>query len=78
MSERILAGMGSASTVNISAVDSSGLACAVTLSCGYGSGVIAGASGMWTNNSLGEIELTGGRFHGEPPGCGSCRTWPPP
>ncbi len=68
MSLRMLAGLGSASTVNISAVDSSGLACAVTLSCGYGSGVIAGGSGMWMNNSLGEIELTGGRFHGQPPG----------
>ena len=68
MAGRVLAGMGSPSTVNISAVDSSGLACAATLSCGYGSGVIAGRSGMWMNNSLGEIELTGGRFHGEPPG----------
>ena len=68
LSERMVAAMGSPSTVNISAVDSSGLACAVTLSCGYGSGVIAGGSGMWMNNSLGEIELTGDRFHGEPPG----------
>jgi gamma-glutamyltranspeptidase/glutathione hydrolase len=68
MTEQMLAGLGSPSTVNISAVDSSGLACAVTLSCGYGSGVIAGESGMWMNNSLGEIELTGGRFHGQPPG----------
>ena len=61
-------GAGSPSTVNISAVDSSGLACAVTLSGGYGSGVIAGGSGMWMNNSLGEIELTGGKFHGQSPG----------
>lgn len=68
LSARLLSGLGSPSTVNISAVDSSGLACAVTLSCGYGSGVIAGGSGMWMNNSLGEIELTGGRFHGQPPG----------
>ncbi|MCQ3802821.1 MAG: gamma-glutamyltransferase [bacterium] len=68
MSARMLAGLGSPSTVNISAVDASGLACAVTLSCGYGSGVIAGGSGMWMNNSLGEIELTGGRFHGQTPG----------
>lgn len=68
MSAQMLAGLGSPSTVNISAVDSSGLACAVTLSCGYGSGVIAGRSGMWMNNSLGEIELTGDRFHGQQPG----------
>ena len=68
MSKLMLAGLGSASTVNISAVDSSGLACAVTLSGGYGSGVIAGGSGMWMNNSLGEIELTGGKFHGQSPG----------
>lgn len=68
MSAGLPVGLGSPSTVNISAVDSSGLACAVTLSCGYGSGVIAGKSGMWMNNSLGEIELTGGRFHGEAPG----------
>ena len=68
MSEMMLAGLGSPSTVNISAVDSSGLACAVTLSAGYGSGVIAGRSGMWMNNSLGEIELAGGEYHGQPPG----------
>ena len=68
MSRLMLAGLGSPSTVNISAVDSSGLACAVTLSGGYGSGVIAGGSGMWMNNSLGEIELTGGTFHGQSPG----------
>lgn len=68
MSKLMLAGLGSPSTVNISAVDSSGLACAVTLSGGYGSGVIAGGSGMWMNNSLGEIELTGGKFHGQSPG----------
>ncbi len=68
LSARMLGAMGSPSTVNISAVDASGLACAATLSCGYGSGVIAGGSGMWMNNSLGEIELTGDRFHGEVPG----------
>ncbi|MEN8145042.1 MAG: gamma-glutamyltransferase [Gemmatimonadota bacterium] len=47
----------SPSTVHTSAVDSNGLACAVTLSAGYGSGVMPPGTGIWMNNCLGELEL---------------------
>ncbi|WP_413175885.1 gamma-glutamyltransferase [Anabaena azotica] len=47
----------SPSTIHISAVDSNGLACAITASAGYGSGVMVAGTGFWFNNSLGEIEL---------------------
>lgn len=45
------------STVHISAIDSDGLACSITASAGYGSGVFVPEIGMWLNNSLGELEL---------------------
>lgn len=45
------------STVHTSAVDSDGLACSVTVSAGYGSGVVVPGTGLWLNNSLGELEL---------------------
>ena len=38
-----------------------GIACAITLSAGYGSGVVATGTGMWMNNGLGEVELVGDR-----------------
>lgn len=47
----------SASTVHTSAVDSSGLACAITASSGYGSGEMPAGTGLWLNNCLGELEL---------------------
>lgn len=47
----------SASTVHTSAVDESGLACAITLSAGYGCGEIPPGTGLWMNNCLGEIDL---------------------
>lgn len=47
----------SPSTVNVSAVDNAGLACAITTSAGYGSGVMIPGTGLWLNNSLGEVEL---------------------
>ncbi|MDJ0694569.1 gamma-glutamyltransferase [Mastigocoleus sp. MO_188.B34] len=47
----------SPSTIHVSAVDSHGLACSISASSGYGSGVMAGGTGLWLNNSLGEIEL---------------------
>ncbi len=49
----------SPSTIHISAVDESGLACSITLSAGYGSGFIPTGTGMWMNNALGELELVG-------------------
>ncbi len=45
------------STVHVSAVDADGLACAITASAGYGSGVIPSGTGFWMNNALGELEL---------------------
>ncbi len=58
----------SPATVHISAVDDSGLACATTLSAGYGSGVMPPGTGIWLNNSLGEIELNSQGLHAQPPG----------
>lgn len=49
--------LSSPSTIHISAVDSDGLACSITASAGYGSGVMVDGTGFWFNNSLGEIEL---------------------
>ena len=49
----------SPSTIHISAVDETGLACSITLSAGYGSGFIPTGTGMWMNNALGELELVG-------------------
>ncbi len=47
----------SASTVHTSAVDDSGLGCAVTASSGYGSGEMPPGTGLWLNNCIGELEL---------------------
>ncbi len=58
----------SPSTIHISAVDSDGLACSISASSGYGSGVIAGGTGLWLNNSLGEIELHPQGLHDLSPG----------
>ena len=45
------------STSHVSAVDADGLACAITASAGYGSGVMVEGTGFWLNNSLGELDL---------------------
>lgn len=60
--------LSSASTLHSSAVDSDGLACSVTLSDGYGSGLMPPGTGFWLNNCLGEAELNGRGYHGWPPG----------
>jgi len=49
----------SPSTIHTSAVDVDGLACSITASAGYGSGAMAAGTGMWLNNSLGELDLLG-------------------
>lgn len=49
----------SPSTVHASAVDTEGHACAITMSDGYGSGVIVPGTGFGLNNALGELELGG-------------------
>lgn len=58
----------SASTVHTSAVDSNGIACAVTASSGYGSGEMPAATGLWLNNCLGELELNRRGLDAGPPG----------
>jgi gamma-glutamyltranspeptidase/glutathione hydrolase len=55
--------VSSPSTVHTSAVDADGLACSVTLSAGYGSGVMPPGTGVWMNNCLGEHELNRRGFH---------------
>lgn len=44
-------------TIHTSAVDSDGLACALTASAGYGAGAMVPGTGLWLNNSLGEMDL---------------------
>ncbi len=56
------------STAHVSATDGDGGACAVTVSSGYGSGMIARGTGIWLNNCLGEQELNPRGLHGLPPG----------
>ncbi|MET1038832.1 MAG: gamma-glutamyltransferase [Aeromicrobium sp.] len=63
-----LAVLESGSTAHVSATDSDGGACAVTVSCGYGSGMIARGTGIWLNNCLGEQELNARGLHGLAPG----------
>lgn len=58
----------SPSTAHISVLDGNGLACAITTSAGYGSGVMPPGTGMWLNNCLGEPELNRGGLHSWPPG----------
>ena len=63
-----IAALESGSTAHVSATDSAGLACAVTVSSGYSSGMIAAGTGIWLNNCLGEQELNPRGLHGLPPG----------
>lgn len=58
----------SADTVHTSAVDADGLACAITMSSGYGAGVMPPGTGIWMNNCLGEIELNRRGLIAGPPG----------
>ncbi len=58
----------SGSTAHVSATDSEGGACSLTVSSGYGAGMIAAGTGIWLNNCLGEQELNPRGLHGLPPG----------
>jgi gamma-glutamyltranspeptidase/glutathione hydrolase len=58
----------SSSTANVSAVDSEGNACAVTMSSGYCAGVCIPGTGILLNNTLGEVELNPLGLHALPPG----------
>jgi gamma-glutamyltranspeptidase/glutathione hydrolase len=60
--------LDSGSTCHTSTVDSDGMGCAITVSAGYGSGAMVPGTGMWLNNSLGEVELHSGGFHALEPG----------
>lgn len=60
--------LSSPSTVHVSAVDGSGLACSVSASSGYGAGVVPPGTGVWLNNCLGERELNRRGFHALEPG----------
>lgn len=66
------AGLAAASTspetIHVSVVDSDGLACSVTTSAGYGSGVTTPGTGLMLNNGLGEPELNRRGLHVLPPG----------
>ena len=64
----LLSRWSSASTVHTSAVDESGLACAITASAGYGSGEMAPSTGIWLNNCVGELELNAAGLLTGPPG----------
>ncbi len=63
-----LAVLESGSTAHVSATDSDGRACSVTVSSGYGAGMIAKGTGIWLNNCLGEQELNPLGLHRLPPG----------
>ena len=63
-----LAVLESGSTAHVSATDSDGGACSVTVSSGYSSGMIADGTGIWLNNCLGEQELNAHGLHGLAPG----------
>jgi gamma-glutamyltranspeptidase/glutathione hydrolase len=59
-------GAASPSTTHSSAADSDGLVCALTESCGYGSGLVV--DGIVLNNTLGEEELNPAGAHRLVPG----------
>lgn len=65
---RDLAAMSSPSTAHISVAGDDRVACAITVSAGYGSGVLTPGTGIWQNNCLGEPELNRGGLHSLPPG----------
>jgi gamma-glutamyltranspeptidase/glutathione hydrolase len=58
----------SASTAHVSTVDSNGLACAITMSAGYGAGMTIPGTGLLLNNALGEPELNRLGLHAIAPG----------
>jgi gamma-glutamyltranspeptidase / glutathione hydrolase len=60
--------LDSGSTTHCSATDTDGTACAVTVSSGYFSGMMAKGTGIWLNNTLGEQELNALGLHGRSPG----------
>ncbi len=72
-----LTGMGAASTIHVSAVDSDGLACAATMSAGYGSGVLPAGQGSGSTTVLASWSSTGAGCTSWRRGPASPRTWRP-
>ena len=62
------AGIRSASTIAVAAVERDGGAVAASFSAGYGAGVVPKGTGMLMNNSVGEIELLPGGMEAQRPG----------
>ena len=58
----------SPSTAHVSVVDEHGMACALTASAGYGSGMTIAGTGLVANNALGELELNRRGLHALAPG----------
>ncbi len=58
----------SPSTAHVSVVDDQGDACAITVSSGYGAGLVVPGTGILLNNCLGEQELNRRGLHAAPPG----------
>lgn len=58
----------SANTAHVSVVDEEGMACALTASAGYGSGMTIAGTGLIANNALGELELNRRGLHALAPG----------
>jgi gamma-glutamyltranspeptidase/glutathione hydrolase len=58
----------SASTAHVSVVDSEGMACSITMSSGYGAGIVIPGTGILLNNALGEPELNRLGLHALAPG----------
>ncbi len=58
----------SPATAHVSAVDSDGSACAITMSSGYGAGMCIPGTGVLLNNCLGEVELNRRGLHALAPG----------
>ncbi len=65
---QLLSQWSSSSTIHTSAVDDTGLGCAITASSGYGSGEMPEGTGLWLNNALGEIELNRREVESRPVG----------
>ncbi len=66
--EGLAAACSSPETIHVSAVDAGGLACSITTSSGYGSGVTTPGTGLMLNNALGEPELNRRGLHALAPG----------
>ena len=65
---QLISQWSSSSTIHVSAVDDTGLGCAITASSGYGSGEMPAGTGLWLNNALGEIELNRREVESRPVG----------